>query len=277
MAAQRPEAMPPDIRLTAPVLRLSMKPIIGVTCSFTGDSDDPGHGDRPRAFVNAAYTDAVFAAGGMPQPIAVPPQADIAVIDEMLVRFDGLLFTGGADLDPRHYGQAKHPKTRPMHDRRGSFEVDLFRRADVRKMPILSICLGCQIASVGRGGCLVQHVDDLTPASAVQHHRPDHGNAYHPVQVDPESTLAKITGRIAFEVNSRHHQVVDRSQMGGSLRPVAFAPDGVVEAAEDMDGRFLLAVQWHPEDLVDRPEHLALFKALVDAAEKSRRQLAATR
>jgi len=254
-----------------------MKPIIGVTCSFAGDTDDPGHASKPRAFVNAAYTDAVFAAGGMPQPIAVPAEPDIALIDEMLVRFDGLLFTGGADLDPRHYGQTKHAKTQPMHERRGGFEVDLFRRADARKMPILSICLGCQIASVGRGGCLVQHVDDLPAKTKVQHHKPDHGSAYHPVEVDPASTLVKITGKSTFEVNSRHHQVVDRSQMGGSLKPVAFAPDGVVEAAEDMDGRFLLAVQWHPEDMVDRPEHLALFKALVDAAEKSRRQLAAVR
>jgi len=254
-----------------------MKPIIGVTCSFAGDNDDPGHAERPRAFVNAAYTDAVFAAGGMPQPIAVPPSPDIGLIDEMLVRFDGLLFTGGADLDPRHYGQARHGTTKPMHERRGNFEVDLFRRADARRMPILSICLGCQIAGVARGGCLVQHVDDLPAKTKVQHHKADHGSAYHPIQVEPQSTLAKIVGKTAFEVNSRHHQVVDRTQMDGNLKPVAFAPDGVVEAAEDMDGRFLLAVQWHPEDMTDRPEHLALFKALVEAAEKSRRQLASMR
>ena len=253
-----------------------MRPVIGVTCSFAEDSDDPGHAARPRAFVNAAYTDAVFAAGGMPQPVPVPAEPDIALIDEILSRYDGLLFTGGADLDPRHYGQQRHAKTKPMHARRGAFEVDFFRRADAKKIPILSICLGCQITNVARGGCLVQHVDDL-PAVAkgkLQHHKPDGCSAFHPVTVEPDSILAKITGKTTFEVNSRHHQAVDKSQFGGSLRATAFAPDGVVEAAEDMEGRFLLAVQWHPEDLIDRPEHLALFKALVDAAEQRRKRLA---
>jgi len=240
-----------------------MRPIIGVTCSF-----EPSRGDRAplRSCLNAAYSDAVFAAGGIPYPLPLPPTANPTLLGEVLSHCDGLLFTGGADLDPSAYGQQKHARTEIMHARRAAFELEFFRRADQAGLPILSICLGCQVTTVCRGGQLVQHVDDLPRASAVEHYRSDHGSAFHPVRIEPDSLLARIVGVPELEVNSRHHQIVDARQIGGRLRPVAFAPDGVVEATEDRDGRFLLAVQWHPEDLIDRPEHLRLFEALVDAA-----------
>jgi putative glutamine amidotransferase len=244
------------------------RPAIAITCSFDLDHLEAR---APRSYIHAAYTDAIFAAGGLPRPLAVPPNADRDTIDALLDGCSGLLFTGGADLDPRHYGQPPHAQTHVMHRRRDAFELELFREADRRAFPILSICLGCQVASVARGGCLVQHVDDLPRPSPVQHHCPDHTSAFHDVTVDPDSRLARITGRRNFEVNSRHHQIVDRSQVGGGLRPVAFAPDGVVEAVEEASDRFLVAVQWHPEDLIDRPEHLALFQALVQEAARSRR------
>lgn len=240
-----------------------MRPLIGVTMSFSNTFGEP---PRPRAYLNAAYTDAILAAGGLPQPIPLPPERDPALFAEFIQRFDGLLFTGGPDLNPRHYGQAPHPKTEALEARRDGFELDFFRAADDANLPILAICLGCQVASVARGGCLVQHVDDLPRTTSVTHHLPDWSSAYHPVRVERDSLLARITGRTEFEVNSRHHQIVKRDQVGGRLRPVAFAPDDVVEAAEDPDARFLIAVQWHPEDLTDRPEHLRLFQALVDAA-----------
>lgn len=241
-----------------------MRPLIGVTSSF-----EIGENQRARAYLNAAYTDAVFAAGGLPQPLPLPPKNDPALFDELLARCDGLLFTGGPDLNPKHYGQTPHPKTGVLHERRDNFEIEFFRRADAAGLPILAVCLGCQVANVARGGCLVQHVDDLPRQTNTIHHKPDNTAAYHDVSVEPDSRLAKIVGATRFEVNSRHHQIVDRAQVGGNLRPVAFAPDGVVEAAEDRDGRFLFAVQWHPEDLIDRPEHLRLFQALVDAARRS--------
>lgn len=245
----------------------SGRPTIGITSSFKLQEGNP---PREQVVLNAAYADAVLQAGGLPYIIAPPPAADAAALDEVLDRCDGLLFTGGPDLDPRHYGQARHPRTEPLHPRRDQFDIALFRRADQRRLPILSICLGCQIANVARGGCLVQHVDDLPRSSAVVHYQPDHSSAYHQVEITPGSLLARLTGRTRMEVNSRHHQVVDRSQLGSELRPVAFAPDGVVEAAEAADGRFLLAVQWHPEDLVERAEHLKLFEGLVAAAQVQR-------
>lgn len=239
------------------------KPIIGITSSFSIDEGDP---PKPRSFVNAAYTDAIFAAGGIPQPIPPPPTFDEELLREVLSLYDGLLFTGGPDLDPRHYGQPKHPRTNLLHERRDAFDLAFFRAMDQSAIPTLAICLGCQVANVARGGCLVQHVDDLPRPSAIQHYRSDHSSAFHDVTVEPDSRLARIVGQTRFEVNSRHHQTVDATQIGGRLRPVAFAPDGVVEAAENRDGRFMIAVQWHPEDLTDRPEHLSLFRALVDVS-----------
>jgi len=237
-----------------------MRPVIGVTCSI---DESKAEGGKLRAYVNAAYTDAIFAAGGLPQPLPVPPSVDAALLRELVGRFDGFLFTGGADLNPRHYGQEKHARTHVMHARRDALEIDLFREADRAGKPILAICLGCQIAAVARGGCLVQHVDDVPRKTSVVHHLPGDQSAYHEVEVLPDSRLAKITGKTRFEVNSRHHQIVDREQVGGGLRAVAFAPDGAVEAAEQPDGRFVMAVQWHPEDMADRPEQLSLFRALV--------------
>jgi gamma-glutamyl-gamma-aminobutyrate hydrolase PuuD len=239
-----------------------MRPIIGVTSSFATEGDPP----RERSYVNAAYTDAIFAAGGIPQPIPAPPEPDEALLENLLLRYDGLLFTGGPDIDPSHYGQQRHPKTTVLHARRQAFELAWFRKADLAEKPILAICLGCQVANVARGGCLVQHVDELPRESPVEHYRPDHSSAYHEVEVESDSRLAEIVGRTRFEVNSRHHQLVDRQHVGGRLRPVAFARDGVVEAAEDRGDQFMIAVQWHPEDLIDREEHLRLFKALVEAA-----------
>ncbi len=240
-----------------------MRPVIGVTCSVDVGADEGG---KLRAYVNSAYTDAIFAAGGLAQPIVAPGEVDDGLLAELAGRFDGFLFTGGADLDPRHYGQARHAKTHVMHTRRDALELEMFRAADESGKPILAICLGCQVANVGRGGCLVQHVDDLPRKTGVEHHKPGGASAFHEVELEAGSRLAQITGKQRFEVNSRHHQVLDREKVGGRLRPVAFAPDGCVEAAESTEDRFLIAVQWHPEDLIERPEHLRLFEALVSAS-----------
>lgn len=244
-----------------------MRPLIGVTCSFDPTGAAP---PRPRNYLNAAYSDAIYAAGGIPFPLALPPEPDAALIAELLERCDGLLFTGGPDVDPRRYGQSPHARTQTMDPRRDAFELPLFAATDRSGKPVLSICLGCQVTAVCRGGQLVQHVDDLPRAATIEHHKSDHTAAYHPVRVERDSLLWRIVGRTEFEVNSRHHQVVDARDLGGGLRAVAFAPDGVVEAVEDAGRPFMIAVQWHPEDLIDRPEHLRLFEALVAAAAQRR-------
>jgi putative glutamine amidotransferase len=236
------------------------RPAIGVTCSFRQTSPP---NPRLQTQLNAAYSDAVFAAGGLPRPIALPEQPDAGLLDELLAGLDGLVFTGGYDLDPRQFGQAPHARTEIMHERRDRLEVTLFRRADELRIPILALCLGHQVAYVARGGRLIQHVDDLPRTPNIAHHLPQ-GQAFHEVTLAPDSHLAQVIGTTRLEVNSRHHQIVDAAYPARGLRPVAFAPDGVLEGAEDCDGRYLLTVQWHPEDLIDRREHLRLFADLVD-------------
>ncbi|MEW6250958.1 MAG: gamma-glutamyl-gamma-aminobutyrate hydrolase family protein [Planctomycetota bacterium] len=249
-----------------------MRPLIGITSGFqtSRDSESPAG----RLYLASDYSDAVLAAGGLPLPLPVPPEPDEWLIREMLQRVDGLLFTGGPDIDPQRYGEPRHEKTQVLHPRRESFELALFRAADEARIPTLAICLGFQLVHVARGGRLVQHVDDLPLAPAIPHHAEQGRSAWHPVQVEPDSRLASVVqvGRGAserpeLEVNSRHHQGVLTEHGGRDLRPVAWAPDGLLEASEDLSGsRFLLAVQWHPENLADRPEHLRLFAALVAAS-----------
>ncbi len=242
-----------------------MKPVIGVTSNFGLDHDaDP---PRERSYLLAAYSEAVFAAGGMPHPLPVPGSYDGTRLDEMLATIDGLLLTGGFDLHPHHYGDTVHARANLLHVKRDRFEVDLFRAADACRIPMFAICLGMQVAHVVRGGRLHQHVDELGLEPMVVHHLPGDRNAFHPVRVESDARLARILGRPELEVSSRHHQIIDPQQPARGLRPAAWAPDGVLEASEDFsDGRFLLAVQWHPEDIFDRPEHLALFAAHVEAA-----------
>jgi putative glutamine amidotransferase len=239
-----------------------MRPVIGITCGYqvAGDGEAPS----ARLYLAGDYADAVLAAGGLPLPLAVPPEPDAGVLDELLTRSDGLLFTGGPDLDPRAYGQPPHAQTRPMHPRRQAFELALLRRADAARVPILAICLGFQVAHVARGGALVQHVPDV---SAVPHQGTGGQSAWHPVRIAADSRLAQVVGTTELEVNSRHHQGVRPEEAGRGLRAVAHSPDGLLEGAEDCEsGRFLLAVQWHPENLADRPAHLRLFAALVEQA-----------
>ncbi len=241
-----------------------MRPVIGITTSFSEEQSEPRHGGR--ISLPADYADAVRAAGGLPCLLPPLTAADAGLFDDLIAHLDGLLFTGGQDLDPRHYGQSPHPATRVMHARRDAFELAFFRHADTAGVPILAICLGFQVAHVARGGWLVQHVPDLAREPAVVHRSPDGADVFHSVRISAGARLAEIVGSTEIEVNSRHHQGVLPDGLGRGLQAVGFSPDGLVEASEDCAGRFLLAVQWHPENLTDRREHARLFEALIAAA-----------
>lgn len=253
-----------------------MRPVIGLSSNFKLDPEPP---HSPQICLSAAYLDAVSAAGGVPQMLYVPESFDDGMLDELLSHVDGLVLTGGFDIHPRHYGQTPHPASTVLPPRRDNLEIALARRADAAGLPILAICLGIQVMHVARGGKLIQHVDDLPQVTPVTHHLPDDTNAYHMVRVTPGSRLHQILGADEVEVNSRHHQIVDPDVPARGLVPVAFAPDGVLEGAEDPERPFLVCVQWHPENLINRPEHLRLFQAHVTAADEwrqsGRRQSAA--
>lgn len=241
-----------------------MRPIIGITGGF---GPDPSSKDRLRTYLNAGYTDAILRAGGVPVILPTPAEWDETLLADILRGCDGVMFSGGPDLHSRHYGEPLHDKSEVLHDRRDRFDIALFRMADgTPGFPILAVCLGSQITNVARGGKLVQHVDDLNAAPLTVHHDEDDA-ASHPIRILPDSQLAQVMGLTQCEINSRHHQVVHEQHIGGGLRPVAFAPDGIIEGTEDpRPDKFLIAVQWHPEDMLDRPEQRRLFEGLIAAA-----------
>ena len=177
------------------------RPAIGITCSFQ-QTDPPN--PRLQTRLNAAYSDAVFAAGGLPRPIALPAEPEPSLLDDLLSGLDGVIFSGGLDLDPQRYGQTRHPKAELMHERRDRFELALFRRADELRLPILAICLGSRWR-VARGGRLIQHLDDV-PRPPSRHLRTDRPFMKSRWQ---RLTPGALIGTTRLEVNSRHHQAVD--------------------------------------------------------------------
>jgi putative glutamine amidotransferase len=222
-------------------------------------------GDRQRVHLPVAYVDAVVAAGGA--PIVFPP-ADEAEAGELLGAAAGLILTGGGDLDPDLWGEARHAKTDPIDPRRQRSDLRLVAAADARGLPVLGICLGIQEMAVHRGGGLIQHMPD-EPGAAFDH-ASGWPRAMHNLSVEADSLLARILGAVSAVVNTSHHQAV--REPGRGMRVVARGPDGFIEAIEDpTPGRFFLGVQWHPEDLIDRRPHLALFEALCRAAAEGSR------
>ncbi len=211
--------------------------------------------------LNWDYPDAVQQAGGLPVPLV--PVDDTTLLERQLDGVDGILLTGGDDYDPAIYEQATHASTKPVLPRRGRYDLAVARRVVARGLPVLGVCGGAQLLNIALGGTLVQDIPSQR-ARADEHRRQGDSDSVHTVQVEQGSRLAAIVGAGALEANSSHHQAIDVVARG--LRVVARAPDGIIEAVERSKGPLLLGVQWHPERLADRPSHLALFQALVQAA-----------
>jgi putative glutamine amidotransferase len=200
-------------------------------------------------------------AGGIAVVLPAHGYADDA--GALLERVDGLLFSGGPDLDPATYGQLPHPRLGPEVDRvADEYELALLAAAAERDVPMLAICRGMQALNVARGGTLHQHLPDLTELDHRQTH--EAFEPAHPVTVTAVSPLHGLTGRRRLAVNSFHHQAADR--VGAGLEICAHAPDGTVEALCDPTARFCLGVQWHAELLTHRPEQAAIFDAFLAAA-----------
>jgi gamma-glutamyl-gamma-aminobutyrate hydrolase PuuD len=206
------------------------------------------------ALVPADYVRAVSAAGGA--PVMIPPGSSLP---ETLGLVDGLVFSGGSDLDPELYDAAAHPETNGVIRERDDFELELMHAALERDVPMLAICRGSQVLNVALGGDLEQHVPDRVGTHV---HKEVNGVfADHDVEVLEGTRLASFLGD-RHDVKSHHHQGFGR--LGSGLREAARAPDGTVEALEDPARRFTLGVLWHPE----AGEDMALFRGLVaEAAE----------
>ncbi len=245
---------------------ITRQPTILIATSYREDEDNP----TGESFLRADYVRAVARAGGV--PILVPPMSGGQAWIDLVTLGAGVLMVGGLDLDPSRYGQEKHPKTVVSPRLRQEADLRLLGWAKRTHRPIMAICLGAQALNVFRGGTLVQHIPDRF-GDAVQHQtEPGQPRPRHDVRIEPDSRLAEIMGATTMSVNSGHHQAFD--VVGQLLRPVAWSADGVVEAVEDVRrSRFTLGVQWHPEELCNEPQHLALFEALVKAARIVHRNL----
>jgi putative glutamine amidotransferase len=238
---------------------------VGVSTSevrSAGDRELVAQGEPPRTelALGELYLDAVRSAGGM--PVILAPVASES-IETLIARLDAVVLSGGPDLHPSAYGVLPHPELGPTEPELDRFELELARAAVARGLPVLGICRGMQVLNVALGGSLHQHLPDL---EGQVNHRQDRtsGDPSHRVTLARDSRLTKVIGRRYVEVNSFHHQAPHA--LGRGLAVAGRAPDGVVEAVEVPGRRFTFGVQWHAECLVDRPEHLALFRGLVRAA-----------
>ena len=233
-----------------------MRPLIGIT-TYAEPEVRWGAWKLPAALIPLAYVEAIERAGG--RALLVPPSEE--GIEETLDALDGLLFSGGSDLDPETYGQEAHRETTGVRAARDRGELALLTAALERDLPVLAVCRGSQVLNVSRGGDLVQHLPDVVGDE--KHKHTPGVFADHDVSVEPESRLAALLGERA-PVKSHHHQGFGR--LGDGLVPTAYAEDGTLEALEDPSKRFALGVLWHPE----AGEDAALFAALVEQAREYR-------
>ncbi len=236
-----------------PVIGIMSQPKQAVSASGNLDSHVIGH----------TYTDGVLRAGGIPVILLPVPSEDIATL---LDRLDGIVFTGGGDIDSGRYGEDPHPELRKVNAARDEFELAVVHAAKSRRLPVLAICRGLQVMNVALGGTLIQDIPSIIGST-------DHGvigdavyEAHQPVTIDADSDIAKAVGKTELMVNSIHHQAVKNLAPG--FRAVAWADDGVIEGIQHEDDEWpLLAVQWHPEflgDNCDEASHL-LFEAFVES------------
>ena len=225
--------------------------MIGITTYVT--QAQWSYWDEEAVLVPAAYVQALERAGG--RPVLIPPSEH--GIEETLDAVDGLVFSGGSDLDPDLYDQEPHDETFGVVPERDRAELALLEAALARDLPVLAVCRGSQVLNVARGGDLVQHLPDLV---GDEKHKHTPGTfADHDITLQPGTRLASLLGDHA-PVKSHHHQGFGR--VGDGLRVAAHAEDGTIEAVEDPSRRFALGVLWHPE----AGEDLKLFEELVDAA-----------
>jgi putative glutamine amidotransferase len=219
--------------------------------------------DRARVRVNEAYTNALAAVGLVPM---VLPPIDSEMAVAALLGTAGLVITGGEDVDPALFGQKPHAATGVPHAARDAYEVALARAAAEHRIPTLAICRGAQVMNVALGGTLIQDIPTQRPTHLQHDLSERRTERVHVAEVISGTTLANVLGDERITVNSSHHQSVDR--IADSLRLAATSPDGIIEAVETCDANWwMLAVQWHPEELTATPEDWdrRLFRAFADA------------
>lgn len=228
------------------------KAIIGIT---------PGHDKEYKEYhINKCYTEAILSAGGLPVILSVT--IDKGIIKEYIEQIDGLLLTGGADVDPLIYGENPLPATGEIDPERDIFELELVKHAYQEKLAILGICKGCQIINIAMGGTLYQ--DLFNQRKGILKHNQEAPRWYptHRVNIKKDSYLYKIINQETIKVNSIHHQSI--KDVSPNFNISAVAEDGVIEAIEIRAQRFILGVQWHPETMwKNSRENFYIFREFV--------------
>jgi putative glutamine amidotransferase len=241
-------------------------PLIGISTSELRtpdrvDRDPDAEPPQRELALGLDYPVAVAAGGGI--PVVLPPHLDLA--SDLMARLDGLVLSGGPDLDPALYAEAPSEHLGPIEPATDRWELSLVRAALDRDIPILGICRGMQLLNVAYGGSLWQDLPSERGFDETYHRQKARGSEVtHDVTVDDDTKLATLTGPGIVAVNSFHHQAVNR--LGDGLVITARDADGTVEAIEDPSRRFVVGVQWHAESLYAHPAHLGLFLGLTGAA-----------
>jgi putative glutamine amidotransferase len=238
------------------------RPLLGITL---------GDDERPPAFfrLRESYVRSVQQAGAL--AVALLPSGP-GEVGAMLDRLDGVVLSGGADVDPSLYGERPHPRLRRVDRFRDEFELALVREALRRDLPLLAICRGHQVLNVATGGTLVQDLPSVVAGGARHEGAEPRTRRVHPVDVRPGTRLSRAVGEGTVLVNSIHHQAVGR--LGRGLVASAQCPDdGVVEGIEMPGRRFAVGVQWHPEAFWEASDS---FQGLFDAHVEACRTVALT-
>lgn len=235
-----------------------MKPLIGITCGQ----------EQERLFITRYYGEAIQKAGGI--PVLLPVTGDQRLFEDYEQLLDGLLLTGGDDLDPALFGEEPLRGLGPVDPERDFFELELCRRFAVSHKPVFGICRGMQVLNVAYGGTIYQDLLRQLPDSLEHRQKAPKNRVSHRVTVENSSLLRGLLKQSTLRVNSFHHQAV--KDLGAGLKAVAVASDGVIEGIERENG-FVLGVQWHPELLwQDHEEQERLFVAFVKAAGRIKKE-----
>lgn len=232
-----------------------MLPLIGVTTSYSHRTQ--------KTSLNLSYIEAIRKAGGI--PVAVMPLGDQEGFLSLLGRLDGIIFSGGADVDPFYYGEEPHRQLGEVCPRRDGAEIFLAREMFKAKIPILGICRGLQVLNIALGGNLFQDIPSCIDTAIKHRQDAPKSHASHGVEILGGTRIYDIIGQSHLRVNSFHHQSV--KDLAAELKVAAVAQDGVVEAVETRDrDTFCIGVQWHPEEMIGHdPGHFAIFREFIGA------------
>jgi putative glutamine amidotransferase len=240
-------------------------PLIGITTYRTYNRSG-----NSQICVNEAYITSVAEAGGV--PILIPLGLPKSELDALLQSLDGILFSGGGDVQPERYGSQPNQLVKNVDLDRDRVEVHLFGQARSRKLPFLGVCRGIQVINVGQGGSLYEDIQEQHPGS-IRHQSPDawpRNRLAHSVKITPNSKLYQILGHDEIEVNSLHHQAI--KQLAPGFKISAIGLDGIIEAIELTDYPYGIGVQWHPEWMQAHLEMRELFQSFIMAAENNHNQ-----